>query len=331
MIEEKLIPIDNPIGWKAALKGINHAFAHTWESCYSMHLTTGFPTFLYSINIDNTRIICPISERTYKQYTDIITPYGFSGFAGTGPSPEFMQYWQKFIEKKSYVSGYFTLNPIIMQNYYFNQNDIYKYNDLFIFDLSQSDEQLYLNLSSNRKRQLKQFEHMKQKIHLDKSSLINFFISNYREFFKSRNASSLYQFAEETLSFLFNQNNIIMIGILEENKIAAVSVFGLTKYMADFLFNISLPQGKKYSVTLIWYALNKIKSMGIPYLNLGGGITKNDSLADFKRRFGTGIYPLNAIKHVYDEDTYIKLCLSINADPDDRFGYFPAYQRPDLS
>ncbi|NLH94256.1 MAG: hypothetical protein GX466_08620 [Candidatus Cloacimonetes bacterium] len=320
--------MNDPKGWKSELSGFNHAFAHTWENNNAMHLSTGLPTYLYCFTKDTTKIICPISERRYKQYTDIFTPYGLSGFAGTGPCPEFNAHWHAFIDRKEYVTGFFTLNPLIDQYDYFPREDIYSYNDLYILGLSQSKEQLFSNLSTNRKRQLQHFESIKEEICLDKPALIEFFLTNYREFYEIRNASSLYQLSEESLLFLFNQNNLFMVGIMKEKSVIAVSVFGYTEYMADFLFNISLPKGKSYSVALLWFALLELKSTGIPYLNLGGGVKKNDSLADFKRRFGADVYPLCALKQIYNKEAYIKLCVDVNADPDNRIGYFPPYQKP---
>ena len=75
---------------------IPHAFGHTWENCYAMSLTTRHRTFLYHFETNGARIICPIAERRYAGQVDIVTPYGFSGFAGVGQSMEFSQAWLRF-------------------------------------------------------------------------------------------------------------------------------------------------------------------------------------------------------------------------------------------
>ena len=48
-----------------------------------MHLTTGFRTYLYCFETENIRIVCPIAEREFDGYIDIVTPYGFPALSGT--------------------------------------------------------------------------------------------------------------------------------------------------------------------------------------------------------------------------------------------------------
>ena len=55
MARQKCIPLDSPAEWKEALVGIGHAFSHTWENCYAMHLTTGFRTYLYCFDAEHVR------------------------------------------------------------------------------------------------------------------------------------------------------------------------------------------------------------------------------------------------------------------------------------
>ena len=78
---QKCISLNSKKEWDEALKGINHSFAFTFENCHAMSLTTGFNTFLYCYEKEDVKIVCPLSERSYNGYTDIVTPYGFSGFA----------------------------------------------------------------------------------------------------------------------------------------------------------------------------------------------------------------------------------------------------------
>ena len=105
MTRHKLISLDSSIEWKEALLGIEHAFAHTWENCYAMQLTTGFKTYLYCLEADNVRIVCPIAERIFEKHVDIVTPFGFSGFVGTDDYPEFREQWSSFVKPQGYVCG----------------------------------------------------------------------------------------------------------------------------------------------------------------------------------------------------------------------------------
>jgi hypothetical protein len=62
-MKHECIPLDSPGAWKDALQDIPHAFAHTWESCRAVYLTTRLPTYLYCFEDESARIVCPIAER----------------------------------------------------------------------------------------------------------------------------------------------------------------------------------------------------------------------------------------------------------------------------
>ena len=47
--------------------------------------------------------------------------------------------------------------------------------------------------------------------------------------------------------------------------------------------------------------------MGIPFLNLGGGVRDGDTLAEFKRRFGGLELPLKSLRQIYRPDEYAVL------------------------
>jgi hypothetical protein len=326
---QRCIGLDSPREWANALEGMEHSFAHTWESCYAMHLSTGFATYLYCFEAKNARIVCPIAERTFENHTDVVTPYGFSGFIGNGNRYDFSRYWSDFAKRNGYVCGYIGLNPIFENSTYFGAEEIYEYNEIFVIDLTKSIDSIFVNLNSNRRRELRKArkDALSQLI-FDRDVLIDFFLANYHDFFARKDASQVYQFSNETLSFLLNLENTLIVGAEKSGRVEAVTVFAYTPYAADFLFNISLSEGRQHSVPLIWSALDHLKSLQVPLLNLGGGVRKNDSLAHFKRQFGGRRLPLRCIKQVYNSETYEMLCRRVDADPTDMGGYFPAYQKP---
>jgi hypothetical protein len=325
---QQLIPLSQPEKWKAALEGIEHAFGHTWESCYAMHLTTKQSTFLYLFESEGAKVVCPISEREFKGFTDIVTPYGFSGFAGNKEVPGFEKYWKRFVKEKGYVCGYIGLNPILKHGGYVDPTETTSYNTLFVLNLQLSIEQLFAKLSSNRKRQLKDFKENTAFFTTDKGILKQFFLSQYHNFFSRKEASAVYNFSMDTLSFLADLDNVLMVGRFMDNQLQAISVFAYTPYMADYLFSISLPECQHHAAPLIWYAVDYLKSKQIPLLNLGGGVKAGDSIAQFKQRFGPDLYPLQAAKQIYDYPNYQMLCLQVREECNEKEGYFPAYRKP---
>jgi hypothetical protein len=324
MAKHYCIPLESPSEWRDALRGIKYSFAHTWEHCYAMHLTTKFKTFLYCFQSDSGKIVCPIAEREYDGYVDIVKPFGFSGFVGNGDCLDFPYHWNEFVRNRRYVCGYLGLNPIFKCSTHFDPNEIHQYDTVHVLDLTRDLDDLWARLDTNRKRQLKGGDSDCSDFFLDKPTLIDFFLVHYADFLRRKRAAEFYFFSQSTLSFLLNLENVLIVGVPNSERVEAVCVFAYTADAGDYLFNVSLPEGKKYTVPLLWYGVKYLKSLQIPVLNLGGG---GSGVADFKRRFGGRELALECIKQVYEPETYAKMCKHAQVDPDDKTSYFPAYRK----
>ncbi|OGW53954.1 MAG: hypothetical protein A2Y81_03185 [Nitrospirae bacterium RBG_13_43_8] len=323
-IEQRFIPLKSPLDWKEALRGIKHTFGHTWENCYAMQLTTGLRTYLYSFEKDDIRFVCPIAEREFGGYVDITKPFGFSGFVGNGSLPELSVHWREFVGERGYICGYLGLNPLFDYSSHFDSRDIFRYNTIYVLDLTMTDAELFAKLSTNRKRQLKDWDEISSTLVFQESSLKEFFFENYFDFLRRKNASPVYFLSVETLSYLFCLDNVILVGAKESGHVVAVSVFTYTADAAEYLFNVSVPKGRQHAAALVWYAVRYFKSLGIPIINLGGGS------AEFKRRFGSKELPIACLKQVYQPEVYRMLCRRVEVDANDMGGYFPAYRKRDI-
>lgn len=322
-----LIPLESESEWKDALKDIRHSFYHTRESCYAMHLTTGYRTYLYSFEHEGIRIICPVSEREFGGYTDIVTPYGFSGFAGNEDYPGFQNYWKEFVKEKKYVCGYISLNPALANSTYYSGQDAYKSTNLFYINLKLSLTELFENLDSNRKKIIKNFRKYEAGFIYDRNILTKFFTDNYYDFLKRINASQANYFSKETLEYICSLENVYMVGTGTEGRTEAVYLFAYTGSEGLCLFNVALPEGRQYASLLLWSGLKFFRSKKIPLMNLGGGIKEDDSVALSKERFGAYKLPFYNLKEIYDKEIYEKLCLQKGFKSDDKSGYFPAYRK----
>jgi lipid II:glycine glycyltransferase (peptidoglycan interpeptide bridge formation enzyme) len=129
------------------------------------------------------------------------------------------------------------------------------------------------------------------------------------------------------LTFITNLENAFLCGIKKAGRIEAVSLFAYTPYCGEFLFNVSVPEGRHHSFPLLWYSMKYLKSLSIPLLNLGGGIEENDGVAQFKKRFGGTEFVFHSLKQIYDPGIYNSLCKKRNVNPEDMTGYFPAYRK----
>jgi hypothetical protein len=327
MVKHQCIPLDSPSDWRAALQGIKHGPGHTWEHCYAVHLTSGLKTFLYTFEDAGVRIACPLSEREFGGYTDLVKPYGFSGFVGNNDCPEFSQYWKDFVRQKGYVCGYLGVDPVFTNKTYFRQEESRQYNAIFVLDLTLSDEELFANLSRNRKQQLRHWDKIVSNIVLDRTAVADFFVAHYDDFIHEKGAPSFYYFSRDTLSYLVGLENVFIVGAREGEKLVVVAVFAYTPDAGEAMFCVSLPEGRKCTAMLMWYGIKSLKSLKVPLVNLGGGCCEDDSLAQFKSRFGCQKLPLRSIRQIYEPEIYKQLCKRVNADPNDTTGYFPAYRK----
>src|SRR5690606_9090354 len=152
MGHEACITLDDPSGWNRALDGVRHGFAHTWENAYAMRLTTGYPTYLYVYTSGETRIVCPVAERTFSGYVDIVTPYGLSGFVSNGTCPEVGHHWRQFARTRGYVCGYFAIHPLLMDATRTRVDELEEQNGIYVIVVRRSLDELFGGLSTNRRR-----------------------------------------------------------------------------------------------------------------------------------------------------------------------------------
>jgi hypothetical protein len=328
MARHQCIPLDAPSEWKAALQGIRHGVAYTWEYCNAMQMTTHMPTYLYCFEQDDTRIVCPISEREYGGYTDIVKPFGYTGFVGTGDCPDFQRYWAEFARQKGYVCGYLGVNPLFDNRSYYAGVEVYQYNSIFVVDLTVDAGRLFANLSKGRRHHLRGWDKLKESIVTDQKVLRTFLLDNYNEFVRRKGGSSFYLLSEATLAYLMDLDNVYMVGVTNGIHVEAAGLVAYTPDEGEELFFTSLPEGRQHTPVINWYTFLHLKELGVSTVNLGGGIHEDDGIAQYKQQLGSKKLPLRCIKQVFDADIYAHLCNQVGVDPSDMSGYFPAYRRP---
>jgi hypothetical protein len=326
MSKHYCIPLESSDEWKDALKDIKHSYYHTRENSYAMSLTTGYKTFLYLFENDGIKITCPLSERHYNGRTDIVTPYGFSGFAGNKNYPDFKNYWNEFVKEKKYVCGYISLNPLTENATYYEQEDSFKSTQLYFMNLKLSLTELFENLDTNRRKQIVNFKKAESEFIYDTEEIRRFLTENYIDFLKRINASKANYFTRETLEYICSLENVYMVGAGSHGKTEAVYIFAYTEFEGTCLFNVALPEGRIYSPLLLWSGLKFFRRRKIPVMNLGGGLKEDDNVAMSKERFGAYKLPLINLKQIYDPAVYHMLCSEKGKESVNRQGYFPAYR-----
>ena len=290
-----------------------------------MYLSTGHRTSLFRFEGDDVRIVCPVAEREYHGYIDIYTPYGISGFVGTGPCKDFPHYWRNWAKDNGYISGYIVLNPMLANESHFLAVETYMQGTIYVLDLWLGSDRLFKNLHENRKRQLRTWEQRAVKFITDKQILTSYMLEHYPAFVRSVDAADAYHLSQDTIRFLCGLDSISLVGMCGPEGIEAVSMFSFTPYIGDYLFNVPLPRGRHHGVDLIWWGVQSLKGLQVPMLNLGGGARREDGIARFKQFFGARKIPFSCLKEVYQPDQYKELCRQACVNPDDKIGYFPPY------
>jgi hypothetical protein len=323
---QKLIPLDSPEEWNQALEGIPHSFTHTRDYCYAMHLTTEYPTYLYSLRSGDTRIICPIAERPCGKYVETVTPIGFSGFAGTGDLAEFPSLWEEFARSREYVTAYVTLNPLFDRPSFTNLAMTRQHNSLYFLDLDAAEEKIIQGFSQSRRRGLRKWQESGVQIITEREILTQFFLQHYRGFFRAKGLPPAYDFTESTITLLLSLDQVYVVGASTSSGLQSVLVCCFTPDVAESFLNVSLPCGNEHVAGLTWHAAKHFRSLGIPKFNLGGGVASNEGVAEAKRRFGAYPLPLRSLRLIVRPNIYNDLCAAAGCE-NENDGYFPPYQQ----
>jgi hypothetical protein len=322
-VAERLIPLSERAEWEQALDRIPHVFGHTWGSCAALGLDGGEPV-LFVAEEGGRRVACPLIERPIEGRLDVATPYGFSGLTGTGPWPGFAERWLGFAAARGYVAGYLAINALFGDDTYADPATVTVANETYVLDLSQGVDAVWAGLSTNRRRQLRDWR--ADDYEIAGEELVAFFVEQYPLTMERKGAAERHRFGAATLAALCELPNTFLVGARVEGRLESVSIFGHSPHAGDFLFNAALPGCAHHSVALIWSAVHRLVELDVPWLNLGGGMSPGDSLAEFKARFGATPLPMRAVKAVYDPPAYEHLCRRHGADPGERDGFFPAYR-----
>lgn len=322
-MKQHLISLSSKAEWDLALNRVPHVFGHTWGNCRALGLA-GAPATLFFAEVDGRAVACPLIEREIEGRLDVTTPYGFSGLTGTGFWPGFADQWREFASSRGYVAGYLAVNALFGDDSYADPETVTVANETYVIDLREGVEGAWSRLSTNRRRQLRDWR--AENYEVEGEGLAEFFVEQYPLTMERKEATARHRFPAATLAALCELPDTFLVGARGEAGIESVSLFGHTPHAGDFIFNAALPSRAHHSVPLIWSALHLLVERGVPWFNLGGGMSPGDSLADFKARFGATALPMRAVKAVYDRAAYEDLCRRHGGDPTDRDGYFPAYR-----
>jgi hypothetical protein len=316
------IDLAQPAAWHAALDGIDHGIAHTWEWCSALQLSHRSPPFLYVCETSDGRVVCPLAERSFRGVPDVVTPYGFGGFAGPGLTPAFVPHWEQFVLDREYVCGYVGLHPLLVRGDG-PFADTEREATLYALDLDLSDERLFDRLSNNRKRQLRSGG--PDQVRIDDAEATQFFIDELPGLMRRRQARIASSLDSTMLSKLAAHSGTVLVSAHVGGAVAAVAAIGVEGRVGEYVFGVST-QRNGFMTHVIWASIALLRERGAHWLLLGGGAHEDDGIAQFKERFGPEHLEYRCLKQVYRPTTYEELCRATGVIPMSP-GFFPAYHR----
>lgn len=326
----RLIPLADRSEWESALRGVPHAFAHTWASCRAMSLTTGWPTYLYVWEDGTDRVICAVSERGQGADLDVVTPYGFGGFSGTATKANFIDDWARHARARGYVCGYIALNPLLAPPELSRRDDYVEHHRIYVLDLSRGIEALRGALPPDRRHGLGRMDRDGARLIGDQARLRPYFLDHIATFLSSRGAGSAYALTASTWEALVNNDGVFLLGAESaEGELVAACLLAHTPFCAENLFSFTTPDGRGYTTALLWEGIHRLVDLGVPWLNLGGGVRPGDGIDSFKQRFGGTALPVGALRQIYFPDDFARLSARAGVDAS-RIAYFPPYRSPSL-
>ena len=287
------IPLAERARWLAALDGIEHGCTHRPEYSAAAACVTGHEAGLWHWQDEHGRAACPIGRRAAPGGGfDLVTPLGFGGFAIAGQVADLPADWTRFWQAQGALAAYVQLSPWLEPEKWravlagFDA-DLHASRECWLWDLRPAPESLGAGLHLNHQRSLRTWQ---------------------------SSASPCWD------------PGVLWVGARDgAGSIEAVAIFLHQGRHADLFLVAATPTGREHSRGLYWLAAQRLRESGVEWLNLGGGVTDGDSLAQFKRRFGAVSRTTLALRQVLDADGFERACAAAGTDAASG-SWFPPWQ-----
>ncbi|MCM1185084.1 MAG: GNAT family N-acetyltransferase [Lachnoclostridium sp.] len=275
-------------------------------------------------------------------YFDSETPYGYGGPCFYGN----MSFGQSETEEcrtaiydalKSYgvISQFIRFYPMMFMD---GKSTIITdkfgtYKNTVYIDLS-SEEIVLSNMDSKYRREIKKAREVGVVIEHDKGEQIEEFIRLYDMTMKKHDAEDMYFFGRDYYDTLMQDfpDNFEVFYARMDGKVVGASIFLYDKDYMHFHLSgrdIDAPNISFEKLLMLEAALWGVKN-GMKKLHMGGGLSNEDSLFQYKKKFNrSGILPFYIGRSIIDKVKYGEL-MEIRAKSDDSFdpenGFYIPYR-----
>ncbi len=317
------VQINNRVGWEKALEGLTTSVYFSWEYLAPISINYNAGVSLVKISNKESGVIAFYTTRTKDNCVyDAYSPYALDGIYFWGNDIDIInKRLIDYFKDNQIVTYYLTAHPGFQKT---NINIFQDHRTIYFLQIDKDIDELWQGLHPNHRYEINRFAKINHEIVENKSILIEPLINLYQETTSRVNASSTYLFSKRALNDLNNSEIAYTLGAKINGIIECVVIFLYKGNRAEYFINASSDIGRQATRTLIWEAIKRLKIKGVSQINLGGGVSDNDHLDQFKRRFGGTSEKLLLMKGITSNDVYQMLCNTYNVSSDDNT-YFPPY------
>jgi GNAT acetyltransferase-like protein len=257
------------------------------------------------------------SPEYWKDYSDIISPYGYSGplmNVMENNEQEKGRLWSEFLDTvhaycidQKIVSEFARLHPFLQNHHYLKlSNGLERRGCVVTVDLSASDEELWQGFTkANRKKIRRAQENGLRVEEANTPADVHLFAQLYHHNMQRLHARDWYLFPEAWLRELharFSEHLTLFFVYEGDRVVAGASVFHMNGLVNNFLSATAEDCGHLAANNLLFYEIILwVKHRGYRWYNMGGGYRINDGVMQFK---------LNFSQHTKDFHTYQKVHLA---------------------
>ncbi len=263
---------------------------------------------------------------------DVVTPYGYGGPLGAGPSPPldaFAAAYEAWCAHRGVITSFFVYHPLFA-----NQPRVappgfhtVALAGTVAWPLPQPDLMASMHAHHRRMVRRAQARGLVTRVATPATDL-RAFIGLYESTMRRAGASPFYLFPQAYWDALLRDVPLVLVEVVDPDGkvVAAVLGAGRPPWLHYHLGGAGEAGRGAGASHLALYALAcSGRERGFETLHLGGGVGgRSDSLLQFKQRFAPGeLRPSVTARALHDPATYARLTGSDRTDFD---GFFPAYR-----
>jgi hypothetical protein len=278
-------------------------------------------------------------EPSCKEYYDLTTPYGYGGPLIKVLNKSFLkQSLEKFYKeysiyalKQKYICEFIRFHPLF-KNWEFLGNllDVTYLNDVVVINLCHSLDDIRKNIVKGHKYNInKSLRNNCNTEIIEKpcKKEIEDFFEIYFLTMKRINSARKYFFSKKFIKNHFDLLNSIIIQVKKDDEIISSSIFLCGDKFLHYHLSGRIDYKGLYPTDLtIWEAIKWGKNKKFHFINLGGGIKRNDDLYKFKKGFSNNINEYYIGNIIFNLEKYNELS-KMKCNESIKSTFFPAYRK----